>query len=182
VTGLAAALAASLGIAGLSTVGDFVWAAWLPGHRAVYGLVHGALLFLAIGGVLGGFAGRRLHGAIAGAAIGFLAAGAFYVAAPVTGYSVMFAVWVGVWLALGILYARLGGRRGTSRIVLARGSMAALASGLAFYLISGIWRPFDPAGWDYALHFGAWTVAYFPGFAALLTARASSAPVAAQPV
>jgi hypothetical protein len=41
-------------------------------------------------------------------------------------------------------------------------------------LISGIWRPFNPAGWDYAVHFAAWTAAFFPGFAALFLARPSS--------
>ena len=49
---------------------------------------------------------------------------------------------------------------------------AAVTSGTAFYAISGIWRPFDPQGWDYAVHFGAWTLAYLPGFAALFLSRA----------
>jgi hypothetical protein len=48
---------------------------------------------------------------------------------------------------------------------------AAAGSGLAFYLISGIWRPFDPVGWDYAVHFAAWTIAFLPGFTALATKR-----------
>lgn len=43
-----------------------------------------------------------------------------------------------------------------------------IGSGLGFYLISGIWRPFDPEGWDYAVHFLSWTLAYLPGFVALL--------------
>jgi len=172
--GLAVTLVASLAIASLSTLGDFIWAAWLPGHRVVYGLAHGALLFCAIGFMLGVVAGRPIAGAIAAGTIGFLAAGTFYVAAPFAGYSVMFVIWVTVWLSLGILYARLSGRPGTNRVVLSRGSMAAVASGLAFYLISGIWRPFDPVGWDYAVHFGAWTIAYFPGFAALMMGRTAS--------
>ena len=54
-----------------------------------------------------------------------------------------------------------------------QGVIAAIASGLGFYAISGIWRPFDPEGWDYLVHFGAWTIAYFPGFAALLVSRSS---------
>jgi hypothetical protein len=52
----------------------------------------------------------------------------------------------------------------------ARGAVAAIASGLAFYLISGIWRPFNPQGLDYLVHFAAWTVAFAPGFAALMIA------------
>jgi len=164
-------LLASLAIAALSTLGDFVWATWLPEHRAVYGLVHGLLLFCAIGLVLGRRAGRPGAGAAAGAAIGAAAAGAFYLLAPLLGAATMFVVWCGAWIGLGGMYARLSGSGAPARIVLARGAMAAAASGLAFYLISGIWMPFDPQGWDYAVHFAAWTVTYFPGFAALLTVR-----------
>ena len=38
----------------------------------------------------------------------------------------------------------------------------------AFYAVSGMWFPFNPAGWDYAVHFVSWTFAFLPGFAALL--------------
>lgn len=167
-TGLATTFFSSLAIAALSTFGDFVWATWIPDHRIAYGLAHGALLFLAIGFALGTRAQQPYAGAIGGAVLGLAAASLFYVTAPLVGFSAMFFIWVGVWMGLAILYARLSGR-GVDRAVLARGSMAAVASGLAFYLISGIWRPFNPEGWDYATHFAAWTVAYFPGFAALLT-------------
>ena len=170
---LTAAIVGSLIIAAVSTFGDFVWATWLPQHRALYGMTHGTLLFCAIGLFLGTLAARPLAGAMAGAVIGAAAAGSFYLLAPLVGYSAMFVVWVGVWMALGLLYAGLSGTRINRREVLVRGAIAAAASGLAFYAISDIWRPFDPTGWDYAVHFGAWTVAYFPGFAALLLARGS---------
>jgi hypothetical protein len=49
-----------------------------------------------------------------------------------------------------------------------RGVFAMIGSGLGFYLISDIWRPFNPEGWDYAVHFLSWTIAYLPGFFALL--------------
>ena len=169
--GITTALVASVSLAAVSTLGDFVWATWLPQHRVVYGLIHGTLLFCAIGLFLGTLAARAAAGAMAGAVIGALAAGAFYVLAPLVGYSAMFIVWIGVWMALGLLYARLSGVRPGAREVLARGAIAAVTSGLAFYLISGIWRPFDPKGWDYAVHFVAWTCAYVPGLAALLVAR-----------
>jgi hypothetical protein len=172
--GFASTLVSSLAIAALSTVGDFIWATSIPEHRAAYGFAHGAIVFLAIGGVLGGLAGRPFAGALAGGAIGLGAAGLFYLTAPLVGFSVMFLIWVGVWMALAILYARLSGHTAADRLVLARGSMAAAASGLAFYLISGIWRPFNPEGWDYAVHFAAWTAAYFPGFAALIWSREST--------
>ena len=84
----------------------------------------------------------------------------------------MFVAWFGVWLGLATLAGTLRGGPVAWGVVGARGIAAALASGLAFYLVSGIWRPFDPSGWDYAEHFAAWTFAYFPGFAALGMTRA----------
>jgi hypothetical protein len=164
-------LVASLAIAALSTLGDFIWATWLPEHRAVYGLVHGLLLFCAIGAVFGTLAGRPAPGAAAGAVIGAAAAGAFYLLSPFLGFSAMFPVWFGAWMALGWMYARLSESPAPATVVLARGAMAAAASGLAFYLIAGIWMPFDPRGVDYLVHFAAWTFAYFPGFAALVMVR-----------
>jgi hypothetical protein len=172
---IAAVLAASLAIAAVSTLGDFIWATSIPRHELVYGLAHGALLFCAIGLVFGVVAGRPRTGAAAGVAIGYAAAGAFYLLAPIAGFSTMFIVWALVWLALAYLYAYLSDR-GPGRLVFTRGAIAAAASGLAFYLISGIWRPFGPEGWDYALHFAAWTIAYFPGFAVLMLGKGSRIP------
>ena len=83
----------------------------------------------------------------------------------------MFFLWFADWIALGVLNEHLTRREIRIRPALARGVLAAVGSGLAFYLVSGIWFPFDPQGWDYVVHFGAWTVAYLPGFAALLIAR-----------
>ena len=55
-----------------------------------------------------------------------------------------------------------------------RGILAMIGSGLGFYFISGIWRPFNPQGWDYAVHFLSWTIAFLPGFLALLARRTQS--------
>ncbi|MBM3817519.1 MAG: hypothetical protein FJW14_00685 [Acidimicrobiia bacterium] len=167
-TGIGPAVAGSLALAALSTLADFIWATWITEHQTVYGLIHGTVLFLALGLVLGVVAGRPVHGAIGGAAVGVLGAAAFYVISPFIGFSAMVVAWLGIWLGLAALYGWL---HGTVRGVAARGVVAALASGLAFYLISGIWRPFNPQGLDYAVHFGAWTVAFLPGFAALMLAR-----------
>ena len=167
-TGVVATLAGSLAVAAVSTLGDFVWAAGNLQHRPAYGLTHGTLLFLAIGFFLGALARRPAAGAMWGAALGFLAAGSFYLLAPMVGYSAMFVVWVAMWVALAVVYTRLSQRHVGLAAVLGRGAAAALGSGTAFYAISGIWRPFDPQGWDYAVHFGAWTLAYLPGFAALI--------------
>ena len=44
---------------------------------------------------------------------------------------------------------------------------------VAFYAISGIWARFDPKTIDYAYHFACWTVAFLPGFLALIVTRRS---------
>jgi hypothetical protein len=165
-----AVLIGALLIAAVSTLGDFIWAGLHLRHRPLYGLSHGILLFLCIGLYLGTLAKQSALGALGGAVIGLLAAGSFYVLAPIAGYSVMFFAWAFVWLALAILAGRTLRRENPLRWneVLGRGSFAAIGSGLAFYLISGIWRPFNPQGWDYAVHFLSWTVAYLPGFSALI--------------
>ena len=144
-------------IAAVSTLGDFVWAGLHLRHRVVYGLAHGTLLFLCMGAYFGSLKKTTVMGAIYGAGIGFAAAGSFYLLAPVAGYSVMFFVWAFVWIALAFV----------AGAPVLRGVLAMIGSGLGFYLISDIWRPFNPEGWDYALHFLSWTVAYLPGFLAL---------------
>jgi hypothetical protein len=179
--GVAEAITGSLLIALLSTAADFIWATWITSSRPVFGFAHGALIFLAIGSFLGRVAGRPAAGAIAGGCIGALAAGLYYVLSPLLGFSAMVVAWMAVWIGLAAIYGRLRaeridrGRRHDVRVnagaVASRGLVAAVASGLAFYLISGIWQPFNPQGMDYAVHFAAWTAAYFPGFAALLIRR-----------
>ena len=170
-TWVTATVAGALATAAVSTFGDFVWAAWIPRHRPVFGLTHGTLLFLAIGLYLGVLARRPAGGAIGGALIGFCAAAAFYVLAPVTGAWVMFAVWIGAWEMLTLLHIRLQSMPTTTKALLVRGGIASLACGAAFYAVSGIWFPFNPMGWDYLWHFGAWTLAYLPGFAVLFIAN-----------
>ena len=71
--GVTASIAAALKMAGVSTFGDFLWAAVLPRpHPAIYGVIHGAILFLCVGLILGAPARRPLAGAIGAAAIGAL--------------------------------------------------------------------------------------------------------------
>lgn len=169
--GTSLAIAGALAIAALSTLGDFIWATIIPRHMPRYGLTHGTLLFLFVGLYLGVLVRRPVPGAVGGAVIGLLAAGSFYVLAPLAGYSVMFPCWFGVWIALAVLNGRVLGRRASSRELFARGVAAAILSGAAFYAVSGIWFPFRPRGWDYAVHFASWIVAYLPGFLALLITR-----------
>ena len=169
------AILGALLIAAISTAGDFVWAGFHLRHRVPYGLAHGTLLFLCIGAYFGALRGRSRTGALYGGAIGLAAAGSFYLLAPVAGYSVMFVVWAFIWFALAFVVQRaLPPAHGVDRpdtsltAISFRGGLAMLGSGLGFYLVSGIWRPFDPEGWDYAIHFLSWTIAYLPGFCALL--------------
>lgn len=172
--GLVAAAAASLFLAALSTFGDWVWARFIPSHRPAYGLAHGAIVCLCIGLALGVPRGRALRGALAGALIGLGAAGGFYILARALGYAAMFVLWMALWAAFALLQARgLGEPRTSAREALLRGGLAAAGSGLAFYAISGIWTRPAPGGPDYAYHFVCWTVAYLPGFLALLVRRRS---------
>ena len=166
------AIIGALLIAAVSTLGDFVWAGLNLRHRTEYGLAHGAILFLCMGAYFGSLEKKTRVGAMYGAATGLAAAGSFYLLAPLAGYSVMFFIWAFVWIALAIMVRRvLTVSREPWRRILLRGVVAMIGSGLGFYLISNIWRPFDPRGWDYAVHFLSWTLAYLPGFLALLVRR-----------
>jgi hypothetical protein len=134
--------------------------------------MHGKALCLAIGLLLGVPRSRPLRGAMLGAAIGFGAAGSYYLLARLLGYAAMFVLWMALWAAFGLLSGRgLGDPRLSTRESLARGGLAAVGSGLAFYAISGIWSRHAPGGPDYAYHFLCWTIAFLPGFLALLLRR-----------
>jgi hypothetical protein len=155
-------LSASVFLALLSTAGDFVWANWRVRHLAFYGVIHGIVMFLAAGALLGARRGRVAMGALCGVAAGAAGALSFYGLAPVLGYSAMFVAWLIVWVILGIT-----SQAGITGVV--RGLAAAVLSGAAFYAVSGMWMPFNPRGLaDYADHFVRWTIAFLPGFAALM--------------
>ena len=169
--GFSRAIASALVMAAVSTTGDYLWKNVLPHHIPIYGLAHGTLLFLTAGLCLGVAAGKPALGAIGGAVIGFSAAGSFYLLQPLMGYSAMFVLFIALWVALGLLNGRVLQQRESMRVVLIRSAIAAVGTGLGFYVISGIWFPFNPRGWDYLRHFVSWTVAYLPAFAALLSQR-----------
>lgn len=172
--GVIETVAGSLLAAALSTFGDFVWARYIPAHRPGFGLLHGMVLCLAIGLFLGAVRRQPIRGAAAGALIGLGAAGGYYLLARLMGYAAMFVLWMALWAAFGLLVGRgLGDPKSTAAAAVARGSLAAVGSGLAFYAISGIWTRPAPGGPDYAYHFLCWTAAFLPGFAALLARRES---------
>ena len=168
------ALVGALVTAAVSTLGDYLWANVLPHRVPVYGLAHGMILFLTVGACLGMPARKPIAGAIGGIVIGLASTVAFYLLQPFIGYSALFVLFVALWVALGILSGRVLQQRDRMAAVLVRSVLAAAGSGLGFYAISGIWFPFNPHGWDYAVHFVYWTIAYLPGFAALLV----GAPIA----
>ena len=174
VTRIGDAIGGALVMAAVSTVGDFLWANWLPHRRPIYGFAHGLVLLLCVGLYLGVLSRKAAICGAAGALIGVLATGGFYLFQPLLGYSGLFVFWIGLWVALGLLNGRVLQGRGNIRGELIRSGLAAVGSGIAFYAISGIWFPFNPRGWDYAVHFAYWTVAYLPGFAALLVMRRST--------
>ena len=167
------ALAAALALGALSTFGDFVWAALALRHRMAYGLVHGAVICLAIGAAIGLRERRLTAGVVAGPFVGLAAAGGFYLLAPWLRYSAMFPMWMLFWVCFALLQAQLGRERRVAAAAV-RGLVAAVLSGLAFYAISGIWTQPSPGGPDYVRHFLSWTFAFFPGFAALFYGKQPS--------
>jgi hypothetical protein len=166
-----AAVIGALVTAAVSTAGDYLWANVLPHRQPVYWFAHAIVLFLTVGFCLGLPSHKPATGALGAAAIGCLATAGFYVLQPLIGYSALFVLFFALWIGLGLIAGRILQRRDSLGEVLARSAIAAVGSGLAFYAISGIWMPFNPHGWDYAKHVVYWTIAYLPGFAALLVRR-----------
>lgn len=174
----AAVAAVALGV--LSTFGDFLWDALRLRHRVVTGVAHGAVICLAIGLAIGLRAGRPLPGLAVGPVVGVLAAGVFYLLAPMLGWNAMFPAWMLFWICFALLQAGLvtPGRGMKPRPAegvtarhyaphLARGLAAAVLSGAAFYLVSGMWTSPPPGGPNYPMFVLNWTFAFFPGFLAL---------------
>jgi hypothetical protein len=143
-----------------------LWAGLSLRHRVGYGLVHGAIICLLIGAFIGWRAGSPSRGVAAGPIVGVLAAGVFYLLAPWWRYYAMFPAWMFFWVCFALLQKALRRERSWGPS-LARGTTAAIVSGLAFYAISGIWTNPPRGGPNYLYNLGAWTFAFFPGFAAL---------------
>ena len=164
------AVVAALVMGAVSTLGDFVWAALQLRHQPAYGLIHGVVICACIGALIGLRERRLLPALAAGPIVGLIAAGGFYVLAPWLRYSAMFPMWMLFWICFALLQDRLNapGRHG---LAVARGLVAALLSGAAFYAISGIWTNPSPGGPNYLRHFLSWSFAFFPGFAALFVGR-----------
>ena len=165
------ALTASLSLGIASTLGDWIWQRYLTDGAIVPALVHGVLFFVIVAALLG----RRtdspgVHGRLFATlpAAGLLIAAGFYPVAGFAGYlGALLVSWVAMWLSFALLHrwARRSSRSTVS--ALARGVLAAVGSGLAFWAVSGMWT-LPPAETGYALRLTYWTFAFLPGFVALL--------------
>ena len=164
------AVIASICLGAVMTIGDWLWAALQIRHRVVYGLLHGALMCLCLGIAVGARAGRPAPAAVAGPVIGVVAAATFYALAPIMRWNAMFPAWMLLWILFALLQYWLAKKESIGTAVL-RGTAAALVSGAAFYAISGIWVNDSHTNPNLIRHFGAWTIAFLPGFAALFLAR-----------
>jgi hypothetical protein len=166
-----AALGAAVCLGAVMTAADFVWAYFDVRHTVGAGLAHGAAMCLCIGLVVGARAGRIGPGLVAGPLIGVLAAAAFYAMAPAFGWGAMLPAWMLFWICFALLQRFLVPE--TLGKALARGLIAAVASGLAFYAIAGIWMDPAPGGPNYLVHFGYWSFAFLPGFLTLFSSHSS---------
>jgi hypothetical protein len=167
------ALTASLALGAVMTLGDFAWSALHIQHRVAYGIVHGAVMCLCLGLAVGVRSRRCAVAALAGLVIGVIAAATFYALATVLGVGAMFPAWMLLWILFAVLQYRLQETE-TLGSALIRGTLAALLSGVAFYLISGIWtRGGEP---DLARNLVSWSFAFLPGFVALFLRRVKDRP------
>jgi hypothetical protein len=165
------ALVGAVVVAAVSTLGDYLWKNVLPHGQPIYWFAHAVVLFAAVGAFLGLSSRKPIAGAVGAIVVGCAATLGFYFLRRLMGYSAILVLFAAMWIALGFLTGRVLQRRGSVGEVLTRSVLAMIGSGLGFYAISGIWMPFNPHGWDYAVHFVKWTVAYLPAFAALLAGR-----------
>jgi len=162
------ALIGSMMLAVLSTVADYVWFLDLPQHQVASGMIHGSVLFAALGGYLGWRKGKAGVGAIGGLLSGMLAALSFYALAPLGGYSMMLVSWLLLWVMLAALQTHLDGRLNMPR-ALGRGFATSIAAGLGFAVVLfQLYRGWPPAEFPVARHFVAWSMAYLPGLYVLL--------------
>ena len=112
------------------------------------------LLALGLALVLGGASGRRdaiVRLVVALPVAGLIIAAAFYPLARLAGYvGALLVTWIAMWLTLALLqrWAHNVESLGTA---LMRGAIGAVASGLSFWAISGIWTSPDPPDWAWAL-------------------------------
>lgn len=169
-----------LGVAFVATILDYT--RYIPGvsHGIAMGIAHGAVLLTAVGAVLGFDAGRFVKGLPIGAMSGVGGALIYYVLVATvdrrTYGSAIPLAWVGMWLLVAVFdgrWLRAPQKRTWSEVVI-RGVLAAVFSGMAFYLmLNTLWGPPPETGRNYVVQFGAWIVAWTPGLLALTLGRSA---------
>ena len=162
-------IVASLALGVVMTLGDVAWYQFGIRHRVVAGVIHGAVMCLCLGLAIGVRSRRPLPALVAGPLIGVAAAASFYGLAPALRWGAMFPAWMLLWILFAMLQQWLDKREGLFP-ALVRGLAAAVTSGLAFYLVSGMWTNEHGAP-NVARHFPSWSFAFLPGFLALFLAR-----------
>ncbi len=165
---LTPAIVGSMLLAVLSTVADYVWFRGIPQHQVSSGMIHGAVLFAALGAYLGWRKGQLGVGALGGLVSGTVAALSFYALAPIGGYSMMVVSWVLLWIMLAALQTHLDGKLSLSRAI-GRGVITSIAAGLGFgVVLFQLYNEWPPSEFPTFKHFVAWSMAYVPGLYVLL--------------
>ena len=169
-----------LGVALVATLGDYTWYTLNVRHSVSTGIIHGAVLLTAVGAVLGLDAGRVLKGLPIGALSGIGGALIYYLLVALVdrrtyGMAIP-ASWVAMWMLLALLHGRW--LRAPQRLpwgeIAMRGMLAAVLSGIAFFLVlNTLWGRPPATGKNYVLQFAAWVVAWTPGLLALTLAHRS---------
>ena len=156
-------------VAAVSTMGDYVWYEVGVPHRMTFGIIHGAILLAAVGGVVGATAGRIGAGMAAGAIAGVGGALVYYAVEAPLGRGAMLAGLAAVWILMSIFNVRWLQRPRRSWVDgLVRGVIAAVAAGLAFYLVGDdLWGRRPPGGRNYVTQYGLWLAAWAPGVLAV---------------
>jgi hypothetical protein len=167
-----------LGVALVATLGDYMWYTLHVRHSITTGIIHGAVLLTAVGAVLGLDAGRLWRGLPIGTLSGIGGALIYYLLVALfdrrTYGTAIPASWVGMWLLVALLdgrWLRAPQLRSWGEIAL-RGVLAAVLSGLAFYVVlNTLWGRPPATGRNYFVQFAAWVVAWAPGLLALTVGR-----------
>lgn len=176
-----------LGVALVATLADYTWYTLHIRHSITTGVTHGAVLLTAVGAVLGLDAGRVVKGLPIGALAGAGGALTYYWLIALvdrrTYGSAIPASWVALWLIVAVLDGRWlrAPERRPWRVIAIRGALAAVLSGVAFFMVMNtLWGRPPATGRNYVVQLGAWLVAWAPGLLALtlggnrLSARSST--------
>jgi hypothetical protein len=169
-----------LGVALVATLADYIWYTLHVRHSLTAGILHGAVLVTAVGAVLGWDAGRVVKGLPIGALAGIGGALTYYLLVALVDRRTYGAAiplsWVALWLIVGVLdgrWLRSPQRRPWAEIAI-RGTLAALLSGAAFFMVMNtLWGRPPATGRNYGVQLAAWVVAWAPGLLALTLGRSA---------